>query len=57
VHGMVLADNGSSWYMSGAPDERWDNDDLRTLSLIKGTDLVAVDTAPLMVSPDSGQAR
>ena len=56
VHGMVLADNGSSWYMSGAPDERWDNDDLRTLSLIKGTDLVAVDTAPLKVSPDSGQA-
>jgi len=57
VHGMVLADNGSSWYMSGAPDERWDNDDLRTLSLIKGTDLVAVDTGPLMVSPDSGQAH
>ena len=56
VHGMVLADNGSAWYLSGAPDERWDNDDLRTLASIKGTDLVAVDTAPLMVSPDWGAA-
>ena len=57
VHGMVLADNGSAWYLSGAPDERWDNDDLRTLASIKGTDLVAVDAAPLMVSPDSGTIR
>ncbi|WP_374210607.1 hypothetical protein [Dermatobacter hominis] len=57
VHGMVLADNGSAWYLSGAPDERWSNDDLRTLGSITGADLVAVDTAPLRVAPDSGQAR
>ena len=25
-HGMVLADNGSAWFMSGAPDPGWDND-------------------------------
>lgn len=44
-------------HMSGAPDEHWDNDDLRTLASITGSDLTAVDMAPLMVSPDSGQAR
>ena len=26
TYGMVLADNGSPWYVSGAPDERWNND-------------------------------
>ena len=57
IHGMVLSDNGSSWYLSGSPDERWNNSDLRTLGSITGADLVAVDTSPLMVSPDSGQAR
>lgn len=57
VHGMVLADNGSAWYLSGAPDERWDNDDLRTLGSIKGSDLVAVDMSGLQAQPDSGAAR
>jgi len=28
---MFLADNGSSWYLSGVPDERWNNDDLHLL--------------------------
>jgi hypothetical protein len=27
-YGMMLADNGSSWFISGAPDPRWNNDDL-----------------------------
>ena len=31
TYGMFLADNGSSWYLSGAPDERWNNDDLHQL--------------------------
>ena len=57
VHGMILADNGSSWYLSGAPDERWDNNGLRDLGNIKGTDLVAVDTSPLVEDPNSGQVR
>lgn len=57
THGMILADNGSSWYMSGAPDERWDNDALRQLSSIKGSDLTAVDASALMVDPHSGQSR
>jgi hypothetical protein len=55
-YGAIVADNGSPWYMSGAPDARWDNDKLRQLARIKGNDFQAVNTASLIVSPDSGQA-
>ena len=55
-YGIVLADNGSSWYLSGAPDPRWDNDVLRQLKAIRGSDFEAVDTSDLMVEPDSGTA-
>ena len=55
---MILADNGSSWYLSGTPDERWTNDDLRQLQTrVHGSDFEAVDTSSLMVVPGSGQAR
>jgi hypothetical protein len=56
-YGMFLADNGGAWYISGVPDERWDNDVLRELGRVKGSDLEAVDESSLMVSPDSGRAR
>lgn len=56
VHGMLLADNGSSWYLSGAPDPRWDDDDLRTLRThLRGTDFEAVDTSSLVVDHDSAR--
>jgi hypothetical protein len=56
-YGMILADNGSSWYLSGVPDERWNNDDLRQLQTrVHGSDFEAVDTSSLMVDPGSGQA-
>ncbi len=43
TYGMFLADNGSDWFMSGAPDSRWDNDRLRTeLASVKGRDLEVV---------------
>jgi len=56
-YGMMLADNGSSWYISGAPDPRWNNDDLHALTGIAGSNFEAVDVSPLMVDPNSGQAR
>jgi hypothetical protein len=56
-YGMILADNGSSWYLSGAPDARWNNDDLHVLTGIAGSNFEAVDVSPLMVDPNSGQAR
>jgi hypothetical protein len=55
-YGMMLADNGSSWYISGAPDARWSNDDLHALTGIDGSNFEAVDVSPLMVNPNSGQA-
>jgi hypothetical protein len=55
-YGMILADNGSAWYLSGAPDDGWDDDQLRELLDITGADLEAVDVAGLMVDPDSGRA-
>lgn len=56
-YGMFLADNGSAWYISGVPDERWDNDALHELHQLHGSDFEAVDESALMVDPDSGQAR
>ncbi len=58
TYGMFLADNGSSWYLSGVPDERWDNDDLHNLQTrVRGSDFEAVDESGLMLDPDSGQVR
>jgi hypothetical protein len=44
TYGMLLADNGSAWYITGAPDSRWNDDDLHRLGGIKGADFEAVDT-------------
>ncbi|MDQ6922737.1 MAG: hypothetical protein M3Z74_01090 [Pseudomonadota bacterium] len=56
-YGMFLADNGSSWYLSGAPDPRWDDNELHQLGLLHGSDFEAVDESSLMIDPNSGQAR
>ena len=55
-YGIFLADNGSSWYISGAPDERWNNDALRQLQSVPGSAFEAVDESSLMVDSNSGQA-
>lgn len=58
IYGMFVADNGSSWYLSGAPDDRWDNDDLHNLQTrVHGSDFEAVDESSLMIDPDSAQSR
>ena len=46
-YGMILADNGSSWYLSGAPSRGWDNDDLHSLHGVSGSAFEAVDTSGL----------
>jgi hypothetical protein len=56
-YGMMIADNGSAWYLSGAPDSRWSNDDLHNLGNLHGSDFEVVDVSGLMISADSGQAR
>lgn len=57
AYGMLLADNGSSWFVSGAPDSRWNDSDLAALRQIVGSNLEVVDESSLMVDPNSGQAR
>jgi hypothetical protein len=57
TYGMIVADNGSSWFISGTPDAGWDNDALATLGGLKGSDFEAVDTASLMVDANSGRTR
>ena len=47
TYGMIVADNGSNWYISGAPNPGWSNDDLHTLDRITGADFEVVDTSSL----------
>jgi hypothetical protein len=46
-YGMILADNGSPWYVSGAPSPRWNNDALHALGRLTGADFEVVDTSSL----------
>jgi hypothetical protein len=55
-YGMFLADNGSPWFVSGAPDDRWNDDELHALTQLHGGDFEVVDESSLMVDPDSGEA-
>jgi hypothetical protein len=48
TYGMILADNGSAFYVSGAPDPGWDDDGMHTIGGIKGSDFEVVDTSGLV---------
>jgi len=50
-YGMILADNGSAYYVSGAPDPRWNDDDLHDLHGITGSMFEAVDTTGFVNGP------
>jgi hypothetical protein len=41
-YGMIVADNGSDWFLSGAPDPRWNDDELNTLKRVKGRDFEVI---------------
>ena len=64
TYGMMLADNGSAWYISGVSNAGWSDDDLHHLNQITGADLEVVDTSSLRngpapaltLSPSSGPA-
>jgi hypothetical protein len=57
-YGIILADNGSPMFISGVPDERWDNDLLHEdFERVSSLDFEAVDVSSLMIDSDSGQAR
>lgn len=42
TYGMIVADNGSNWYISGAPDARWNDDELSALKQVHGSDFEVV---------------
>ena len=51
-YGIILADNGSDWYINGVPDSNWDDDMLvGELGSVKGSDFEAVNVSSLMLSP------
>ncbi len=56
TYGMVVADNGSAWYISGASDSRWNNDDLALLGNLTGSDFEAVDDTVFMINSNSAQS-
>jgi hypothetical protein len=47
TYGMILADNGSPWYISGAPSRRWNDAALHLLDRLSGSDFEVVDTSSL----------
>jgi hypothetical protein len=56
-YGIILADNGGDWYITGGPDSRWPSRVISELRKVKGSDMEAVDASGLMVDKDSGEAR
>jgi hypothetical protein len=46
-YGMIMADNGSNMYISGAPDDRWNNDDLHNLDEVTASDFEVVEMSPI----------
>ena len=58
TYGMILADNGSPWFISGAPDPRWDDDDVQgQLRQLTGADFEAVDVSGLIKNADTVATR
>ncbi len=53
AHGAMIVDNGSAFFLSGAPSKKWDNDDLRTLRDLTGADFEFVQSDLMQVDPDS----
>jgi hypothetical protein len=56
-YGMFVADNGSPWYISGAPDARWKNPLIHPMYPLTVADFEAIDESSLMIDPNSGQSR
>jgi hypothetical protein len=46
-YGLIVADNGSSWYITGAPDRRWNDEDLEQIKRVPGSAFEAVESGPI----------
>jgi len=56
TYGLILADNGSNWYVTGTRDARWTNGLLDQLKQVPAARFEAVDTSACMIDPDSAAA-
>ena len=57
TYGLVLADNGSPWFFQGEAVTGWPDGLIAQLKQVPATAFEAVDTAPMMISPDSAAVR
>ena len=57
TYGLVLADNGSSWYFQGERNGNWPDRMIADLKKIPASAFVAVDTRGLRIDPDSAAVR
>jgi hypothetical protein len=46
--GLIVADNGSPWFITGAPDPRWNEEDLAQIKQVPGSEFEAVETGPIL---------
>jgi hypothetical protein len=46
--GLIVADNGSPWFITGAPDPRWDDEDLEQIKQVPGSEFEAVESGPIL---------
>jgi hypothetical protein len=54
TYGIILADNGSDWYITGDSDDRWDplmDDIIGALDAVSGSDFEILDTGPTIIPP------
>ena len=56
-YGMIVADNGSNWYITGAADSRFDDDDLDQLKTVPGSAFEVVDTGDVCTTEDGSQPQ
>ena len=49
-YGMIVADNGSNWYISGAHDPRWNDDELSTIRGVKGSDFEVIQMTDIVTN-------
>ena len=47
-YGLIVADNGSPWFITGAPDPRWDDEDLEQIKQVPGSEFEAVQSGPIL---------
>jgi hypothetical protein len=47
-YGLIVADNGSPWFITGAPDPRWNDEDLEQIKQVPGSEFEAVETGPIL---------